>query len=123
MTIRRAAIAAALLIALAGCSTDQSSSPAPASATTAPSDSNAKSEMVATARGVITGQVSRSGYTAVNFGTPKFPTALEVIMPADVVTTDGTRSTMWFRVGFASAGGSLTPLGTAEVGITEADVS
>ncbi|MFB8281865.1 hypothetical protein [Nocardia colli] len=58
-----------------------------------------------------------------NFGAPKFPNELEVIMPADVVTNDGYKSTMWFRVSFASAGGSLTPLGTAKVGLKEADVS
>jgi hypothetical protein len=36
---------------------------------------------------------------------------------------DGSQAKMWFRVAFASAGGTLTPLGAAKVGLTEADVS
>ncbi len=37
----------------------------------------------------------QSGYTAVEFGAATFPTTLEVVMPADVATKDGSRNKMW----------------------------
>ncbi len=78
--------------------------------------------MIASAKRVITGQVGKSGHAVTGFGAAKFPTVLEVVMPADVVTKDG-QAKMWFRGVFVSAGGSLTPFGAAKVGTTEADVS
>ncbi|MGY1896219.1 hypothetical protein [Nocardia gipuzkoensis] len=129
MTVRGAIFGAALLVALTGCAanpdrpaTDTTTSAAAASASYYDTEAG-RQEMIAGARGVITGQVSKSGHAVTGFGAAKFPTALEVVMPADVVTKDGSRNKMWFRVAFISAGGSLTPFGAAKVGTSEAEVS
>ncbi|MFI6368726.1 hypothetical protein ACIBG0_39095 [Nocardia sp. NPDC050630] len=107
-----AAVVAAAAILLAGCGSSESSS-----ATTTTAAMTQQAEMLTMAKGVIIGQVGKNGNVIDEFGTATYPNELQVIVPADVVMTNGQTNRVWFRVNFAKTGATVTPFGPAEVAL------
>lgn len=129
MNVRYTALAAALLVAVCGCGTEERASPAPSRTTTAAATTAlgsleaVRNDMAAQARAVIHVQAREGGFTASQFSAPRFPNELAVVMSAQTEGKGLPPQTMWFRVDFARSGDLVKALGYGKVGMEEAEVS
>jgi len=111
--MRTIILAAAAAVLLTGCGNDsQSSAP-----TTSAGAITRQTEMLAMAKGVISGQVGKNGNVVDEFGPATYPNDLQVIVWADVVMTNGQSNRVWFQVSFARSGQTLVPFGSAKVAL------